>query len=60
MNEKQRSSIKILNDLRYKSLIDENEYFLLLEFVVSEQKLTYIPYYYQRYDDTCGSTKIHV
>lgn len=45
MTEKQKEAIEILNDLRYKTLITKEEYFLLMEFVVTQPQISYIPYY---------------
>lgn len=47
MTEKQKEAVKLLNNLRYcgQSLTDD-EYFLLMDFVLAEKKqqVTYIPY----------------
>lgn len=45
MTEKQKQAIEILNDLRYKTLITKEEYFLLMEFAVTQPQISYIPYY---------------
>lgn len=47
MIEKQKQAIKILNQLRWDNVINENDYFLLLEFIVGSnepQVTTYVPY----------------
>ena len=36
MIEKQKQAIKILNQLRCNDVINENDYFLLLEFIVEQ------------------------
>lgn len=36
MTEKQKQAIKILNQLRWDNVINENDYFLLLEFIVGQ------------------------
>lgn len=38
MTEKQKQAIKILNELRWDTVINENDYFLLLEFIVSDTR----------------------
>lgn len=48
MTEKQKKAIKVLNDLKLKSLINDNEYFMFLDFVVEQQQITYIPYYQEK------------
>lgn len=45
MTEKQKQAIEILNDLRFKTLITKEEYFLLMKFVVTQPQISYIPYY---------------
>lgn len=45
MTEKQKKAIEILNDLMFKKLITKEEYFLLMEFVVAQPQISYIPYY---------------
>lgn len=37
MTEKQKQAIKILNQLRWDNVINENDYFLLLEFIVGDR-----------------------
>ena len=48
MTERQKEAIRILNKIRQVSsscALSEDEYFLLLEFVVgNEPQMTYIPY----------------
>lgn len=36
MTDKQKQAIKILNQLRWDNVINENDYFLLLEFIVEQ------------------------
>ena len=45
MNEKQKQTIAILNNLQRNNSIKEDDYFLLLEFIVGDNKpqITYIP-----------------
>ena len=44
MTDKQKQAIRVLNNIRAVSkALSENDYFLLLEFVVGEPSVTYIP-----------------
>ena len=48
MNEKQKQAITILNSLRMdgnEKKLTEEEYFLLLEFVIATKEVVYYPYY---------------
>lgn len=47
MTEKQKQAIRILNNLNERcgdNVFNEEDYFILLEFVVGEPQLTYIPF----------------
>jgi len=47
MTEKQKQAIEILNNLKWNTAIKEDDYFLLLEFVVvgdNKPQITYIPF----------------
>lgn len=45
MTEKQKQAVLLINDLRQKQSITNDEYMSLLEFIVNEQQQTqYVPY----------------
>ena len=44
MTEKQKQAIKILNQLRWDNVINENDYFLLLEFIIEQHSTTTYPW----------------
>lgn len=46
MTEKQKQAITILNNLQWNNSIKEDDYFLLLEFIIGDdkQQITYIPF----------------
>lgn len=48
MTDKQIQAVKLLNKLRNENgdviILSEDEYFLLMDFVVNEPQLTYIPF----------------
>lgn len=46
MTDKQKQAISILNNLQRNNSIKEDDYFLLLEFIVEDNKpqITYIPF----------------
>ena len=46
MTDKQKQAIKILNQLRWDNVINENNYFLLLEFVVEQRVESITPALY--------------
>ena len=41
MTDKQKEAIKLINSLN----LDENKYFLLLDFIMQKQQVEYVPYY---------------
>lgn len=53
MTEKQKQAIIILNKIREAEVINEEEYFLLMEFVVEDKttQLQYIPYYETKWNE---------
>ena len=47
MTDKQKQAIRILNNLNERcgdDVFNEEDYFLLMDFVVNEPQLTYIPF----------------
>lgn len=54
MTEKQKKAIRLINSLRYnQKTLSEEEYFILFDFIVSEQpQVTWIPYNPYYYKDT--------
>ena len=47
MTPQQRKAIEILNRLLNESSLSKDDYFFLLDFIVGEKGMTYIPYYPQ-------------
>ena len=47
MTPQQRKAIEILNRLLNESSLSKDDYFFLLDFIVDEKGVTYIPYYPQ-------------
>ena len=45
MNDKQRSAIGLLNRLLKENHLDESEYFFLMDFIVENNNVTYVPTY---------------
>lgn len=45
MTPQQRKAIEILNGLLNESSLSKDDYFFLLDFIVDEKGMTYIPYY---------------
>lgn len=47
MTPQQRKAIEILNRLLNESSLSKDDYFFLLDFIMNEKGMTYIPYYPQ-------------
>lgn len=44
MTDKQKQAIRILNSMHERKFADDEEYFLLLDFIVGQPQVTYIPW----------------
>lgn len=52
MAPNQRKAIEILNRIKSEEHLNEDDYFFLMDFIVKDSQVTYIPYIQSPYIDT--------
>ena len=44
ITERQKQAIRVLNNLLSSGALDENNYFLLMEYIINDEHITYLPF----------------
>lgn len=52
MTPYQRRAIEILNGLKSEGHLNEDDYFFLMDFIVKDSQVMYVPYIQNSYTDT--------
>lgn len=52
MTPNQRKAIEILNRIKSEKHLNEDDYFFLMDFIMKDSQVTYIPYIQSPYIDT--------